>query len=264
MDGSNSGAAGAVTSTAGDGKVDTAVVSGGGVPPTITSSIVPAGDENQQTTSVRVDPITALQDSIDSLSLSMFEALRGLRDAVAPESGNLGGGQNNNDGNGKANNNNNNSREVENSSYEEFWQACRNGDPDVVATVNRLSPNAKPTKTADYIRIHSRLEIEKDAVLVAKLARTVLEKSAIIDDRVSTLPGMNRTKDQQFAYIQELIEKNNDASKRLEVAYTQAHQQRDEIRNHIMNHTSTSLGIFEEVDDDDKDDDDDENNNQHQ
>lgn len=32
----------------------------------------------------KIDPITAVQDSIDSLALSLFEALRGVRDAVAP------------------------------------------------------------------------------------------------------------------------------------------------------------------------------------
>lgn len=34
----------------------------------------------------KIDPNTAVQDSIDSLALSLFEALRGVRDAVAPES----------------------------------------------------------------------------------------------------------------------------------------------------------------------------------
>jgi hypothetical protein len=37
-------------------------------------------------TSTKIDPITAVQDSIDALALSLFEALRGVRDAVAPES----------------------------------------------------------------------------------------------------------------------------------------------------------------------------------
>ena len=32
-----------------------------------------------------VDPVTQVQDAIDGLSLSIFEALRGLRDAVAPD-----------------------------------------------------------------------------------------------------------------------------------------------------------------------------------
>ena len=34
----------------------------------------------------KVDPIAAVQDSIDGLALSLFEALRGVRDSVAPES----------------------------------------------------------------------------------------------------------------------------------------------------------------------------------
>ena len=34
---------------------------------------------------MKIDPITAVQDSIDSLALSLFEALRGVRDAVAPD-----------------------------------------------------------------------------------------------------------------------------------------------------------------------------------
>jgi hypothetical protein len=41
--------------------------------------------------STKIDPITAVQDSIDSLALSLFEALRGVRDAVAPESLETGG-----------------------------------------------------------------------------------------------------------------------------------------------------------------------------
>jgi len=49
-----------------------------------------------------------------SLSLAMFEALRGLRDAVAPESGNLGGeGANTNE------------NELD---FDEFWNSWRKGD----------------------------------------------------------------------------------------------------------------------------------------
>jgi len=43
-------------------------------------------EEEQPTPLPKIDPITAVQDSIDSLALSLFEALRGVRDAVAPES----------------------------------------------------------------------------------------------------------------------------------------------------------------------------------
>ena len=43
-----------------------------------------AAPDNQQQS--KIDPVTCVQDSIDSLALSLFEALRGVRDAVAPES----------------------------------------------------------------------------------------------------------------------------------------------------------------------------------
>ena len=198
----------------------------------------------------KVDPITALQDGIDSLSLSMFEALRGLRDAVAPESGNLGGsGPNNNSSNcnnpNNVNTNNTNGNPTYGlDSYEDFWQAYRNGDTDIVAMVRRVSPTP-PTKNQDFIRIHSRLEMEKDAVLVSKLAKTVLEKSAIIDERVSSLPGMHRTKTEQMEYIQSLLEKIKKADERLANAYQQAEEQRDAIREFVMNNTSNALGIQE-------------------
>ena len=48
----------------------------------------------------------------------MFEALRGLRDAVAPESGNLGGN------NAAANGNGDSSSEPD---FDEFWHSYRSG-----------------------------------------------------------------------------------------------------------------------------------------
>lgn len=42
--------------------------------------------KQQQQQQSKIDPVTCVQDSIDSLALSLFEALRGVRDAVAPES----------------------------------------------------------------------------------------------------------------------------------------------------------------------------------
>ena len=63
--------------------------------PTPESNIAPPDIQNDHH---KVDHITSLQEGIDGLSLSLFEALRGLRDAVAPESGNLGGMNANGDG----------------------------------------------------------------------------------------------------------------------------------------------------------------------
>ena len=60
----------------------------------------------------------------------MFEALRGLRDAVAPESGNLGG---NTSSSAAANDS------PEQPDMEELWHAYRAGDKDAVKLVNKVS-----------------------------------------------------------------------------------------------------------------------------
>mmetsp|Transcript_34468 Transcript_34468/g.35056 ORF Transcript_34468/g.35056 Transcript_34468/m.35056 type:complete len:171 (+) Transcript_34468:114-626(+) len=145
----------------------------------------------------KIDHITSLQEGIDSLSLSLFEALRGLRDAVAPESGNLGG----------------------------------------TTQVNNDSPNNN---------INESSEMEKDVGLVKKAASTVLKKSADIDRRVSSLPGMKRTRTEQMKYIEELLEKNRKTAKRLEEAYNRAEERRKKVRKFVRDHTCESLGIIED------------------
>ena len=50
------------------------------------STAAAAAPDSQQQQQQKIDPVTCVQDSIDSLALSLFEALRGVRDAVAPES----------------------------------------------------------------------------------------------------------------------------------------------------------------------------------
>ncbi|KAG7345130.1 mediator of RNA polymerase II transcription subunit 21 family protein [Nitzschia inconspicua] len=184
---------------------------------------------------VKIDQISALQDGIDSLSLAMFEALRGLRDAVAPESGNLGGGA------GSANNNNSDTT----GDFEEFWQSYKNGDAETVALVKKLSPTP-PSKREDYIRIHAKVEMEKDAELVARLASTVLQKSANIDDCVSQLPGMHRTRTQQMEYIRTLLEQNQKVAQILEDKYRIASERRDQVRQYVKDRTCEALGIIDD------------------
>jgi hypothetical protein len=195
----------------------------GGLPTEIQS-------KKQQPDNQKIDRISALQDCIDSLSLSMFEALRRLRDAVAPESGNAAG-----------NNSSSNNESTEND-FEEFWQSYRNGNPEVVAIVKKVS-STPPKKREDYIRIHAKVEIEKDAELVKKLAETVLQKSADIDLRVSDLPGMDRTRTEQMKYIEELIEKNHLASEKLDQSYKIAEERREQVRKFVRLNTCEALGI---------------------
>jgi Subunit 21 of Mediator complex len=216
-------------------------------PPTTTAAnVLPvseiSGYANTTDTVVKIDQISALQDGIDSLSLSMFEALRGLRDAVAPESGNLGVSNNQTVG---GNNNNNPDNENPMGDFEEFWQSYKNGDPETVALVKKVS-SAAPTKREDYIRIHAKVEMEKDAELVTNLATTVLQKSVNIDQRVSNLPGMHRTRTNQMERIQSLLEQNQKATETLEATYQIAVLRREQVRKFVQDNTCEALGIVED------------------
>lgn len=170
-----------------------------------------------------------LRFSSDGLSLAMFEALRGLRDAVAPESGNLTAEQQ--------------SEATSGPDFEEFWQSYRNNEAETVAAVRRLG--ADPQKREDYVRIFRLFEREKDAELVARLAKTVLQKSADVDERVSNISGMDRTKSQQMARIDELLRQNEIVDKELREVHELAKKRRDQIRKALQEKTCQALGIEE-------------------
>lgn len=164
-----------------------------------------------------------------SLSLAMFEALRGLRDAVAPESGNAAA---NTEGNNEPD-------------FEEFWQSYRNNDPETVSAVLGANGGSPPQKREDYRRIFGKIEREKDAGLVARLATTVLTKSADVDERVINLQGMDRTRTQQMKLIQELLAQNAAVEEELQSAYDTAKTRRDQVRKLLQEQTCEALGIEE-------------------
>jgi hypothetical protein len=141
---------------------------------------------------VIVDPITSLQDAIDGLSLAMFEALRGLRDAVAPESGNLQQA-------GAATNINNNS--ITSNDVDEIWILYCQNDPTIVqlmephitqyclSNTNESNNSKKSTtnnvlKRDEFVKLYHQMQKEKDTLLVEKLANDVLQKSFQIDKAV--------------------------------------------------------------------------------
>ena len=161
----------------------------------------------------------------------MFEALRGLRDAVAPESGNLGG---------------NAANESSEPDMEDQWHAYKNGDPEITAKIKKVNAGVAPQKREDFIRLHAKMEMEKDVELVMKLAGTVLEKSSQIDAQVDALPGMQRTRAEQMKLIEELLEANQKASQDLEAVYATAKERRDSCRTYIRENACQALGIEEE------------------
>jgi Subunit 21 of Mediator complex len=168
----------------------------------------------------------------------MFEALRKLRDAVAPESGNLGVNSNAAGAQGDQST----SAEPD---MDELWHLYRSGDKDVVAKIHNVTNNVAVTKREDFVRIHAKMEMEKDTELVAKLAESVLEKSDQIDDMVDSLPGMNRTREEQMKIIEGLISLNQQAARDLENAHRKASERRAACREFIQRHTCEALGIDE-------------------
>ncbi|GAX25685.1 hypothetical protein FisN_15Lh054 [Fistulifera solaris] len=182
----------------------------------------------------KIDPITVLQDNIDGLSLAMFDALRQLRDAVAPESGNLG----------NTNNNNRNDDTEHALDTDELWKAYKAKDPDVLAMVPSMTGiNSRE----DFERWHAQHEMDKDKELVTQLAAIVLEKSRAIDQQVQHhIPGMHRTRPEQKEYMAQLVQENVQVARELEQTYAQARQQRDRCRAYIRENTCRALGIKED------------------
>jgi len=167
----------------------------------------------------------------------MFEALRGLRDAVAPESGNLGNNSNNQNS-GQPNG----QQQQQQPNLEELWALYQARDASVLELTQGTSFSTKDS----FLQWYTSQERKKDADLVERLAADVLKQSAAVDAVVENLPGMDRTRDEQMRYIDQLIRDNDQASAALEAAHGRAVERRNQCRQFVRDHTSRALGIEEE------------------
>eukprot|EP00550_Attheya_septentrionalis_P011985 CAMPEP_0198303758 /NCGR_PEP_ID=MMETSP1449-20131203/57056_1 /TAXON_ID=420275 /ORGANISM="Attheya septentrionalis, Strain CCMP2084" /LENGTH=205 /DNA_ID=CAMNT_0044006265 /DNA_START=356 /DNA_END=973 /DNA_ORIENTATION=- len=181
----------------------------------------------------KIDPITAVQDTIDSLSLSLFESLRGLRDAVAPESVITAG----TGGAGAA--------LEQDPDYEDFLIAYSNGDAKAKALVANAAGSLPKTRE-EYFKMKAKSEMLEDTKLVTRVAQQILAKTEAVDELVEKLPGMDRTKAQQMERIQQLLDQNHAVSKELESAYEEAERKRNEVRTKLGEVTCDAIGIIEE------------------
>ena len=223
-----------------------------------------AKNDSENDSNNKVDPITALQDGIDGLSLAMFEALRGLRDAVAPESGNLGGNNDDSDNAESKDPNNNGGTNVKNNAnapqhpdLEDLWQLYRQGDEDAVSFIKSAIfefkiprfPNGPMPQSRDQVAsILAKMEQSRDTELVLRLAKTVLDKSRWIDDQVDNhIPGMCRTMAMQQGRIRELLEENAAIVKELQMAYDDALHKRNACRLFVQINTCRALDIAEDT-----------------
>ena len=199
-----------------------------------------------------LDPVTALQDTIDSFSLSLFEALRSLRDAVAPDTSNSSFSDSNNDSAPEQintvhdTNSNPNTHHLSDTDgdYNDFKTLIKMKDPH---TLKILGTRSMPKNREQYAQMLLDMEREQDMELVSTLANQVLEKSDKVDALVRTLPGMDRTKEEQMKIMDNLIRENWDAVNELELEYKKAQEMREEVRDLLQQMTCQTLGIEEEA-----------------
>ena len=103
-----------------------------------------------------------------------------------------------------------------------------------------------PLTQEQYTKLLIETERERDVQTTQHLAQDILAKSAKVDELVSKLPGMDRTREMQMKRINELIKENHTVTKELEEAYTVANKRREEVRAALEESTSLALGIEEE------------------
>jgi len=103
-----------------------------------------------------------------------------------------------------------------------------------------------PLTQEQYTKLLIETEHERDVQTTQNLAKDILTKSAKVDELVSKLPGMDRTREMQMKRINELIKENHNVTKELEEAYTIANKRREEVRAALEESTSLALGIEEE------------------
>lgn len=215
---------------------------------------------------LKIDPVTALQDTIDSLSLSLFESLRGLRDAVAPQVAFDPNSANASAGIAIQQNGENNTRvelgkksdPLSFSDYGEYLATTiKNLQPAGSNLAGRRNPLegeenddkilAAPLRRDEYNKLVANAERDEDTDLVKRLASTVLEKSQAVDESVSNLPGMGRTKCEQMTLIGRLLEENRKTECELAKALAEAANLKNEVRSLLRETTSKALGIEEEL-----------------
>jgi hypothetical protein len=201
--------------------------------------------------SEKIDPITEIQDAIDSLSLSLFEALRALRNAVAPESFSM---ENELKGSveeeTKTSANLSQTRSVirrsaidyEDMDYDDFLMAYHEDDPFALELI-KISDGKPPKTREEYLKLRAMNEMKIAMNVTNSQAENILSKSAALDDLVAALPGMNRTKKEQMDRIQELLDENKKVDDELRLVYQEAEKKRQEIRMALKKVTCKALCI---------------------
>jgi hypothetical protein len=162
-------------------------------------SMDPSLNASSLNISEKMDAVTALQDSIDLFSLSIFESLRQLRDATATG----------------------------------------------ISSIEHSDDEDKDEEFSDMK--YQELKQSRDESVVQRLASDVLKKSESIVCLTTSIPGINRTKEQQYEYIQQLLEENTGVIEELQEAKIAALKLREQIRAELQQSTALAINIRKEI-----------------
>ena len=189
----------------------------------------------------KIDPVTQVQDAIDGLALSLFEALRGIRDATGDADD-----QNTSSAAAAGSASASHNSQSDDPDYDDFLVAFHNRDPHALE-VARKGPGGKPPQgPEEYLRVLARMDFESDVNTAQRLAADILDKGREVEELVDDLPGMGRSRKEQMAVIAKLIEENREIDERLRARHREATVRRDEVRTLLQEVASSSLGIEEE------------------
>ena len=100
-----------------------------------------------------------------------------------------------------------------------------------------------PRTREEYAALLRGAEREADETEARRLASDVLSRSRTVDDLVSRLPGMGRTRRAQMDAIAELIRDNRNVGRELRSALETARMRREEIREALAENTCAALGV---------------------
>lgn len=130
--------------------------------------------------------------------------------------------------------------------YDAFLLSYYKEEPYAIKLV--AACGGKPPQSKDeYAKFLSKHEMEKDISLVSKLAGEIMMNSMRLDELVSLLPGMDRTKKEQFQEMEWLVKKNLKIEDELKSVYEAAKEKRNEIRRLLQLTTCEILGIKDET-----------------
>ena len=100
-----------------------------------------------------------------------------------------------------------------------------------------------PRTREEYVALLRGAEREADDIEARRLASDVLSRSREVDDLVSRLPGMGRTRQAQMDVIAKLIRDNRNVGRELGSALETARTRREEVREALAENTCVALGV---------------------